>query len=86
MDTDGKYQPRRYETFINLILSCLLKVTDRYALAREFDLARFELAVMKCEDFYELQTMCVRLYAQTKAQQSVYESLLRDVRDLPPGQ
>ena len=85
-DTGGKYQPRRSETFINLILSCLLKVTDRYALAKEFELAKFEMTVMKMTDLYQVQELAIRLFAQTKAQQRVYEDLLRDVRRLPPGQ
>ena len=59
---------------------------DRYGLSREFELRKFELTVMKMTDMYQLQELCVRLYAQTKAQQSVYESLLRDVGQLPPDQ
>ena len=51
---------------------------DRYGLAREFELQKFEMQIMKCEDLYALQTLCVKLFAQTKAQQSVYESMLRD--------
>jgi hypothetical protein len=60
-------------------------VTDRYALAKEFELRKFEMTVMRMQDIYQLQELCVRLYAQTKAQQQVYESLLRDTRGLPPG-
>lgn len=61
-------------------------MTDRYALAKEFELRKFEMVVMKIEDLYQLQEMCIRLFAQTKAQQRVYESLLKDVGRLPPGQ
>ena len=42
------------------------------------------MQIMKCEDLYALQTLCVKLFAQTKAQQSVYESMLRDMGKLPP--
>ena len=55
---------------------------DRYGLAREFELQKFEMQIMKCEDLYALQTLCVKLFAQTKAQQSVYESMLRDMGKL----
>lgn len=58
---------------------------DRYQLAKEFDLRKFEMTVMRMTDMYQLQEMCIRLYAQTKAQQQVYESLLRDMGRLPPG-
>ena len=57
---------------------------DRYGLAREFEIQKFEMQIMKCSDLSALQTMCVKLFAQTKAQQSVYESMLRDVGKLPP--
>ena len=60
-------------------------MTDRYALAREFELQKFEMTVMQCNDLYELQELCVRLFAQTKAQQRVYESMLRDFGKLPPA-
>lgn len=58
---------------------------DRYGLAREFELAKFEMQIMKCEDLYALQEMCVKLFSQTLAQRRVYESLLKDVGRLPPG-
>ena len=61
-------------------------VTDRYGLAREFELAKFEMAVMKIEDTYQLQELAIRLFSETLAQRRVYESMLRDVRGLPPGQ
>ena len=41
---------------------------DRYGLAREFELAKFEMQIMKCEDLYA-GNVCVKLFAQTKAQQ-----------------
>ena len=59
-------------------------MTDRYTLAREFELQKFEMQIMRCTDLYELQEMCIRLFAQTKSQQRVYESLLRDLGKLPP--
>ena len=58
---------------------------DRFGLAREFELAKFEMQIMKCEDLYALQEMCVKLFSQTLAQRRVYEELLRDTRGLPPG-
>lgn len=58
---------------------------DRYGLSREFELAKFEMQIMKCDDLYALQEMCVRLFSQTMAQRKVYESLLRDLGRLPPG-
>lgn len=61
-------------------------MADRYALAKEFELRKFEMTVMKMSDLYQVQELCIRLFAQTKAQQRVYESLLRDVRGLPPEQ
>ena len=60
-------------------------MTDRYSLAREFELQKFEMTVMRTTDLYELQEMCIRLFAQTKAQQRVYESMLRDFGKLPPA-
>ena len=60
-------------------------MTDRYGLAKEFELRKFEMTVMKMTDMYQLQESCVRLYAQTKAQQSVYESMLQDIGKLPPS-
>lgn len=58
---------------------------DRYGLAREFELRKFEMTVMQMTDLYQLQEMCIRLFAQTKAQQRVYESMLRDNGKLPPA-
>ena len=51
---------------------------DRYQLAQEFNLQRFEMDVMRCSDLYELQVLAIKLYAQTQAQRKVYEALLRD--------
>ena len=59
---------------------------DRYGLAREFELRKFEMAVMKIEDTYQLQELAVRLFSETLMQRRVYEDMLRDVRGLPPGQ
>jgi hypothetical protein len=84
-DMGGRYQPRRSESFINLILSCLLKVTDRYALAKEFELRKFEMQVMKMTDLYQVQEIAIRLFSQTIAQRRVYEQLLRDTNQLPPA-
>ena len=61
-------------------------VIDRYGLAREFELAKFEMAVMKIEDTYQLQELAIRLYSATLAQRRVYEDLLKDTRGLPPSQ
>ena len=68
-----------------LILSCLVSVTDRFQLSREFELAKFESMVMRCEDLYEVQSLCVKLFSQTISQRKVYESLLRDFGKLPPA-
>ena len=57
---------------------------DRYQLAKEFDLRKFEMTVMNMTDMYQLQELCIRLYAQTKSQQRIYESMLRDLNKLPP--
>ena len=61
-------------------------VIDRYGLAREFELAKFEMAVMKIEDTYQLQELAIRLFSATLAQRRVYEDLLKDTRGLPPSQ
>ena len=53
-------------------------MTDRYELAREFQLQSFEMQVMKTEDLYSLQVMCIKLYAQTLSQRRVYEQLLHE--------
>ena len=50
---------------ISLILNRVFSM-DRYGLAREFELQKFEMQIMKCEDLYALQTLCVELFAQTK--------------------
>jgi hypothetical protein len=60
-------------------------VTDRYALAKEFELRKFEMTVMKMDDLYQLQEMCIRLFSQTLSQRKVYESMLRDMGKLPPS-
>ena len=41
---------------------------------------------MKMDDVYQLQELCIRLFAQGKAREQVYESMLHDLRGLPPGQ
>ena len=51
---------------------------DRYELSREFEIQRFEMEIMKCQDIYKVQELCVKLFAQTISQRVVYESLLRD--------
>ena len=58
---------------------------DRYGLAREFELARFEMQVMKMTDLYEVQEIAIKLFSQTLAQKRVYESMLRDFGRLPPA-
>ena len=58
---------------------------DRYGLAREFELRKFEMHVMKMTDLYQLQEIAIRLFSQTLSQRKVYESLLRDTGKLPPG-
>ena len=60
-------------------------VVDRYELAREFELAKFECMIMRCEDLYEVQALCIKLFSQTLSQRKVYESLLRDLGKLPPA-
>lgn len=60
-------------------------MADRYEMARAFELRKFEMQVMKMTDIYQVQELCIRLFAQTRAQMRVYESLLRDTRGLPPG-
>ena len=42
---------------------------DRYGYNRDFKLACFEREIMKEEDLYKLQELCVRLFAQTLGQQ-----------------
>ena len=39
-------------------------VTDRYGLSREFSLRQFEMQIMKCEDLYQLQEMCIQKAVQ----------------------
>ena len=58
---------------------------DRYGLAREFELRKFEMHVMKMTDLYQVQEIAIRLFSQTLAQRKVYESLLKDVGRLPPS-
>jgi hypothetical protein len=58
---------------------------DRYGLAREFELAKFEMQIMRTTDLYTLQEIAIRLFSQTLAQRRVYEELLKDVRHLPPS-
>jgi hypothetical protein len=58
---------------------------DRYEMSRAFELAKFEMQIMKVSDLYQLQEMCIRLYSQTLAQRRVYESMLKNTRGLPPG-
>lgn len=52
--------------------------SDRFQLSREFEIQRFEMEIMKCQDIYKVQELCVKLFAQTISQRVVYESLLRD--------
>ena len=59
---------------------------DRYGLAREFELRKFEMTVMKMTDLYQVQEIAIKLFSQTLAQRRVYEDLLKDTRGLPPGQ
>ena len=70
---------------ISFSLSCLIAVTDRYGLAREFELAKFEMTVMKITDLYQVQEIAIKLFSQTLAQRRVYEELLREVNRLPPA-
>ena len=58
---------------------------DRYGLAREFELRKFEMQVMKMTDLYQVQEIAIKLFSQALAQRRVYEDLLRDTRGLPPG-
>ena len=50
---------------------------DRYGLAREFELRKFEMQVMKMTDLYQVQEIAIKLFSQTLAQRRVYEDLLR---------
>ena len=54
-------------------------MSDRYELAREFELQKFEMQVMRCTDLYKLQEMCVKLFAQTLHQRHFYEDLLKGI-------
>ena len=58
---------------------------DRYGLAREFELAKFEMTVMQITDLYQVQELAIKLFSQTLAQRRVYEDLLRDMNRLPPA-
>ena len=58
---------------------------DRYGLAREFELRKFEMTVMQMTDLYQVQEIAVKLFSQTLMQRKVYESLLRDTGRLPPS-
>jgi hypothetical protein len=58
---------------------------DRYGLAREFELRKFEMQVMNMTDLYQVQEIAIRLFSQTISQRRVYESMLRDMGRLPPG-
>ena len=69
-----------------LILSCLISVTDRYGLMREFTLNQFERTVNHCNDIQALRDLCVTLHSTVHSQRSVYESMLRDFGKLPPEQ
>ena len=53
-------------------------MADRYELAREFQLQAFEHQVMKMTELYDVQELAIKLFAQTQAQQKVYEQLLRE--------
>jgi len=53
-------------------------MSDRYELSREFEIQKFEMQIMQTSDLYAVQELCVKLFAQTIAQRTVYESLLRD--------
>ena len=57
---------------------------DRYGLAREFELRKFEMTVMQMKDLYQVQELAVRLYSQTLALKQVYESMLADTGHRPP--
>ena len=38
---------------------------DRYGLAREFELRKFEMHVMKMTDLYQVQEIAIKLFSQT---------------------
>ena len=38
---------------------------DRYGLAREFELRKFEMHVMKMTDLYQASGIAIRLFSQT---------------------
>ena len=69
---------------ISLILNRAF-LMDRYGLAREFELRKVEMHVMKMTDLYQVQEVAIKLFSQTLAQRRVYEELLRDTRGLPPS-
>jgi len=50
----------------------------RFGYNKDLKLAVFEREIMKEEDLFKLQEMCVKLFAQTLSQQAVYESLIRN--------
>ena len=50
---------------------------ERYGHNRDLKLAVFEREIMKEQDLYKVQELCVKLFAQTLGQQAVYESMLK---------
>ena len=50
---------------------------ERLGHAKDLKLAFFEREIMKEQDLYKVQELCVRLFAQTLSQQAVYESMLK---------
>ena len=60
-------------------------LVDRYGLAREFELRKFEMQIMNMTDLYQVQEIAIKLFSQTISQRKVYEAMLRDMGRLPPG-
>ena len=82
MDNHG-CSARPISAGISLILNRVFSV-DRYGLAREFELRKFEMTVMQMKDLYQVQELAVRLYSQTLALKQVYESMLAIRGHRPP--
>ena len=60
-------------------------MSDRYQLAREFEIQKFEMEIMRSKDLYAIQELCVKLFAQTIMQRVTYEQLLKETLPNLPG-
>ena len=57
---------------------------DRYGLAREFELRKFEMQVMNMTDLYHAGDSNQAIQSDDQPTK-VYEAMLRDMGRLPPG-